>query len=184
MKGNDVAMFIDNLNDYIINLVLNGETVVRAKRKLPVDARQGKVGEAVEVEIYGTVGTVKTVKTVKVDEEGNPDWIITKSNGKKSILCHEAFTAFYDKVLDEVYGKDKLQLLVYCNKTVEFIPLWGGNFTVEKDGTFTIEKGGYFTINGYNDVAGIQPDAFKETYEVVSSSSKDKLEVIKILGGM
>lgn len=176
MKGNDVAMFIDNLNEYIINLVLNGETVVRAKRKLSVDARQGKVGEAVEVEIYGTVGTVKTVKTVEVDEEGNPDWILTKSNGKKSILCHKAATAFYDKVLEEVYGKDKLQFIVCCNKMVEFVPSQGE--------VFTIEKGDYFTINSHGDIAGIQSNDFKEMYEVISNSNKDKLEVIKILGGM
>ena len=169
MEDNNTAMFIDNLNDYVLDLVLNGESVVRAKKNVLVKARQGKVGEIVETEID------KTTNTVKVDEKGNPDWIITSVGGEEYIVRNEVFTSTYDKFSEGMYIKNKLQLLVYCDKTVEFVPSWGG--------TFTVEKGGYFTINGYNDIAGIQSNAFKETYEVISSSDEDRLEVIEILGG-
>lgn len=169
MEDNNAAMFIENLNDYVLDLVRNGETVVRARKNVLVKARQGKVGEIVETEID------KTVNTVKVDEKGNPDWIITSVGGEEYIVRNEVFTSIYDKFSEGMYIKNKLQLLVYCNKTVEFVPSWGG--------TFTVEKGGYFTINGYNDIAGIQSNAFKETYEVISSSDEDRLEVIEILGG-
>lgn len=169
MEDNNAAMFIDNLNDYVLDLVLNGESVVRAKKNVLVKARQGKVGEIVETEID------KTTNTVKVDEKGNPDWIITSIGGEEYIVRNEVFTSTYDKFSEGMYIKNKLQLLVYCNKTVEFVPSWGG--------TFTVEKGGYFTINGHNDIAGIQSNAFKETYEVVSNSNEDRLEVIKILEG-
>ena len=46
-----------------------------------------------------------------------------------------------------------------------------------------MESGGYFTVNGYNFVAGIQSEAFKQTYETVSNSDEDRQEVMDILSG-
>lgn len=168
-EDNETFLVVDDINDYVLDLVLNDGDVVRARKSAPVRARQGKLGEIVETEID------KTVNTVKADEEGNLDWIVTNPGGEEYVVSNKVFTSTYDEVSEGLYVKNKQQLLVYCSETVVFTPTWGGNFTVE--------KGGYFTINGKDDIAGIQPEAFKETYEVVSHSNEDKLEVILTLAG-
>lgn len=162
-------MFIENISEYVLGLVISGESVIRGRKISPVEARIGTVGEVVETIID------KTVNTVKVDEEGNPDWIITNKGGEEYIISHKVFISTYSPVSGKkgIYIKNSTQLLVSCKETVEFVPSWGG--------TFTVEKGGYFTVNGHNKIAGIQPNAFSQTYEIISSSEKDRTDVIDIL---
>ena len=87
------------------------------------------------------------------------------------------FTNIYEEVQgsEGCYRKKAIQLLTPCTETVEFVPAWGG--------TFTVEAGGYLSISGYKDIAGIQGDVFDATYEVISESVKDAAEAIHILSG-
>lgn len=83
------------------------------------------------------------------------------------------FQETYEQYEGSRYRKKVLQLLVQCTETTEFTPPWGGSFTVN--------AGGYFTINGYNDIAGIQEEAFSQTYDIVSESQSDIQDAINIL---
>lgn len=160
---------IDNINDYVINLIENGADVISGKKTAVVQARQGHVGEVITTDID------KTKNTVTLDDKTDkPGWIVTNPDGEEYIVRDSKFSEIYEPAEKPgEYSKKAIQLLVPCNETVEFTPTWGGSFTVE--------AGGYFTINGYNDIAGIQKDAFAQTYKVVSQSEKDVDKALSIL---
>ena len=163
------SMHVDNINDYVLDLVQNGVTVYSGKKIVTVHAEQGIIGDVITTDID------KTENTVGVDEFGNPDWVITNPGGEKYVVKDKVFKDTYERAGDEpgVYSKKALQLLVPCEKSVEFTPSWGGSFTVE--------KGGYFTINDYNDIAGVQKKAFEQTYEIVSQSYDDVKKAFSVL---
>ena len=163
------VMHVDNINDYVLDLVQNGAKVYSGKKTATVHAEQGVIGDVITTDID------KTENTVGVDEFGNPDWVITNSGGEKYVVKDKVFKDTYEQAGDEpgVYSKKALQLLVPCEKSVEFTPPWGGSFTVE--------KGGYFTVNGYNDIAGVQKEAFEQTYKIVSQSYDDVKKAFSVL---
>ena len=160
---------IENINDYVRNLIENGAEVISAKKTAVVQARQGTVGEVVTTDID------KTTNIVKLDDEtGKPGWVVTNPGGEEYVISDSKFSELYEETdKPGKYAKKAIQLLVPCEKTVEFEPLWGGSFTVE--------AGGYFTINGYQDIAGIQKDVFEQTYVIVSQSQKDVDKALNIL---
>lgn len=160
---------IENINDYVRNLIENGVEVISAKKTAIVQARQGTVGEVVTTDID------KTTNVVKLDDEtGRPGWVVTNPGGEEYVLSDSKFSELYEETdKPGEYAKKAIQLLVPCEKTVEFEPSWGGSFT--------IEAGGYFTIDGYQDIAGIQKDVFKQTYGIVSHSQKDVDKALSIL---
>ena len=160
---------IENINDYVRNLIENGAEVISAKKTAVVQARQGTVGEVVTTDID------KTTNVVKLDDEtGRPGWVVTNPGGAAYIISDSKFSELYEETNKPgEYAKKAIQLLVSCEKTVEFEPSWGGSFT--------IEAGGYFTINGYQKIAGIQKDAFEQTYVIVSQSQKDVDKALNIL---
>ena len=163
------VMHVDNINDYVLDLVQNGAKVYSGKKTATVHAEQGIIGDVITTDID------KTENTVGVDEFGNPDWVITNPGGEKYVVKDKVFKDTYEQAGDEpgVYSKKALQLLVPCEKSVEFTPSWGGSFTVE--------KGGYFTINDYNKIAGVQKEAFEQTYEIVSQSYDDVKKAFSVL---
>lgn len=163
------VMHVDNINDYVLDLVQNGAKVYSGKKTATVHAEQGVIGDVITTDID------KTENTVGVDEFGNSDWVITNPGGEKYVVKDKVFKDTYEQAGDEpgVYSKKALQLLVPCEKSVEFTPSWGGSFTVE--------KGGYFTINDYNDIAGVKKEAFEQTYEIVSQSYDDVKKAFSVL---
>ena len=160
---------IKNINDYVRNLIENGAEVISAKKTAVIQARQGTVGEVVTTDID------KTTNVVKLDDEtGRPGWVVTNPGGEEYIISDSKFSELYEAAdKPGEYAKKAIQLLVPCEKTVEFEPSWGGSFT--------IEAGGYFTINGYQEIAGIQKDAFEQTYIIISQSQKDVDKALCIL---
>lgn len=160
---------IDNINDYVLDLVKNGAPVITGKKTATVQAEQGTPGQVITTEID------KTTNTVKVDENGNPDWVVTNPGGERYVVTHDKFTKLYEAEPDKPgeFSKKATQMLVPCNETVEFTPSWGGSFTVE--------KGGYFTINGHNDIAGIQKEAFDQTYRILSQDDADRARALSTL---
>lgn len=153
-------LHIENIQDFVLGAICAGAPVIKCKKLASVYARRGIVGEKIVTDID------KTENTVGLDlSTGKPDWVITNPGGEKYIVCDSVFTKSYEQVGTEsgVYRKKAMQLLVPCSQTVEFVPAWGG--------TFTVENGGYFTLNGPNDIAGIQKGAFDETYEIVADNT-------------
>ena len=69
-------MFVENINDYVLDLVKGGESVIRTRKTATVKARKGIAGEVIETEID------KTLNTVKADEEGCADWVVTSKGGE------------------------------------------------------------------------------------------------------
>ena len=163
------TIHIKNINDYVRNLIENGAEVISAKKTAVVQARQGTVGEVVTTDID------KTTNIVKLDDEtGRPGWVVTNPGGEEYVISDSKFSELYEATdKPGEYAKKAIQLLVSCEKTVEFEPSWGGSFI--------IEAGGYFTINGYQKIAGIQKDAFEQTYVIVSQSQKDVDKALSIL---
>lgn len=165
-----MAKHVSNINDYVLELIEDGADVLAGKKTAAIQARQGKVGEIVKTDID------KTENKVKLDEKtGKPGWIVTNPGGEEYIVDDSVFTSTYEPTGNKPgeYSKSAIQLLVPCTESVEFEPAWGGSFTVE--------AGGYFTINGYNDIAGVQKDAFAQTYKIVSQSERDVDKALSIL---
>lgn len=164
---------VANIRDFVLGAISAGAPVIKCKKHASVHARQGVVGERIVTDVD------KTENIVGVDEvTGQPDWVVTNPGGEWYVIKDSAFAEYYEPVTpdSDMYRKKVLQLLVPCGETVEFVPAWGG--------TFTIEAGGYFTLNGINDIAGIQKDAFETTYEIVANNTEGlKEEAIQLLFG-
>lgn len=166
------AKHIEDINEYVLNQIKAGASVLACKKTALVKARQVVLGEVIKTDID------KTENTVKEDPKtGNPIWVVTNPGGEEYLVEDSVFTNIYEEVQgnEGCYRKKAIQLLTPCIETVEFVPAWGG--------TFTIEKGGYLTINSYKDIAGVHSDIFYATYEVVSSSEKEVAEALRILSG-
>ena len=166
------AKHVEDINEYVLNQIKGGATVLACRKTALVKARRGVLGEVIKTDID------KTENTVKPDPKtGNLSWVITNPGGEEYIVEDSVFTNIYEAVEGEEgrYRKKAIQLLTPCTETVEFVPSWGG--------TFTVEAGGYLAVNGYKDIAGIQSNAFNTTYEVISKSDKEVEEAIRILSG-
>ena len=160
---------IENINDYVRNLIENNAEVISAKKTAVVQERQGTVGEVVTTDIDKTTNVV-----IQDDETGRPGWVVSNPGGTEYIISDSKFSELYEETdKPGEYAKKAIQLLVPCEKTVEFEPSWGGSFTVE--------AGGYFTINDYQKIAGIQKDVFEQTQVIVSQSQKDVDKALSIL---
>lgn len=159
---------IENIQDFVLGLIIAGAPVVRGKKVTTVKAYRGTPGEVISTAIDATKNVVS------IDEKTNKaGWVVTNPGGEKYIIKDSTFNEYYEKVSEGVYRKKVTQLLVPCSVTVEFVPSWGG--------TFTVEAGGYFTLNGPHDIAGIQSDAFEETYEIIDDGANLKEEALRLL---
>ena len=160
---------IPDVVDYIHNLITQGASVLRCKKITPVRAVPGKVG----IVVFNSLDNHSS--KVGTDVFGNPDWVITSLGGEQYVVHHKVFINNY-KLVDKVtnsYVKCTPQLVVQCNEDVSF-ELNDGN-------KFILRNGGYFTLNAFDDIAGIQKEAFESTYKVISRNEADKDEALSIL---
>ena len=116
------AKHVEDINEYVLNQIKGGATVLACRKTALVKARRGVLGEVIKTDID------KTENTVKPDPKtGNLSWVITNPGGEEYIVEDSVFTNIYEAVEGEEgrYRKKAIQLLTPCTGTVEFVPSWG-----------------------------------------------------------
>lgn len=146
---------IDNVKDYVLSL--NKKAYYYAKFA-NIQAVQGKVGEK-----FATVmknGLVETTNVVGTDEKtGKPDWIVTNPSGEKYLVKDSVMQKKYEVLdVDNNMFKPKgaPSLFVQIDEDVSFTAPWGE--------VMNIVAGGYLNVTNLDDIYGIQPQEFAETY--------------------
>ncbi len=156
-------MRIENMQKYVYEKLAEGAEPKFYKKYARVEAEKGVPGEKITTIMKDGHVEVSDV-AVKVDENGNPDWIVTNPDGERYAVPHAKFIKRYELEA----GKDGKHApigapieAIQVPEEISFDVPWG------KDGApveMTIKAGGYLNITDLSDIYGIQEEEFKNTY--------------------
>ncbi len=156
-------MRVENMKQYVFDQLAKGVNPRFYKKFARVEAEQGVPGQKITTIMKDGHVEVSDV-VVKVDENGNPDWIVTNPTGEKYAVPHKKFVKRYDIEA----GKDGKHApkgsaieAIQIDEEISFDVPWGENGAPVE---MTIKKGGYLNITDLGDIYGIQEEEFKKTY--------------------
>ncbi len=156
---------IENIADYVAEALRNGTAEISEVAKFArITAVQGVEGQEVVTTMAN--GLEETRNTVTLDPTtGEPGWIVTNPGGEQYIVADSTFKKKYeiDPQNPEVYKpKGGPVLTMKLDEAVAFDAPWGGEMR--------IEAGGSLVLSGPNDIYGIQPQEFADTYRETETS--------------
>ena len=156
-------MRIENMQKYVYDKLAEGATPKFYKKYARVEAVKGVPGEKITTVMKDGHVEVSDV-AVNVDENGNPDWIVTNPDGEKYAVPHKKFIKKYELEI----GKDGKHApigapieAIQVPEEISFDVPWGENGAPVE---MTIKAGGYLNITNLGDIYGIQEEEFNNTY--------------------
>lgn len=163
-------MKISNIASYANEKIKNGEMIPAEFRKSArIKAQRGVVGE--EIVTIMKNGKVETRNTVKADATtGNPDWTVTNPSGERYVVDDLTFKDKYEVDPEnpaQYRPKGAPVICVAVSEAVTFVAPWGSEMN--------IDAGGVLVLNKRNDIYGIQPEEFAETYKRTGLSEAEAL---------
>lgn len=156
-------MRVKNMPKYVYKKIEQGATPRFYKKYARVKAEKGVPGEKLTTVMKdGHVEVANVVVTI--DQNGNPDWIVTNPDGERYVVKHQKFIKNYE--LEE--GKDGKHApigapieAIQIPDEISFDVPWGENGAPVE---MTIKAGGYLNITDFSDIYGIQEEEFNNTY--------------------
>ncbi len=154
--------------DYILQGLTNGTLCAFSCAKMSaVTAHVGTVGETVHTVMKN--GLEETVNRVSADSQtGHPDWIVTNPNGERYVISDAVFREKYvadPDTADRFIAAGKAVTGVRTNENICFTAPWGE--------MQYIAAGGVLIVNGKDDIYGIQPEEFAQTYRILPEQPAD-----------
>ena len=150
---------IDNIKEYVNEIISDPTRVIHAKKTQCVLARRGIIGETVN---SYTNGILETTNKVGFGKDGEIDWVLTKLDNKDTswVVSNDFFINNYDLKNDNVYiPKGTINTFIKVDENISFYAPWGEEM-------FLI-KGGFLKITNLNDITGIQENDFFDTYTIL-----------------
>ena len=137
--------------EFAQSLIANGAVINWYAKFARITARPGIVGEEI---VTNTSEGIETKNTI--EEEG--DMVVTNPDGEEYIIKSAIFTKRYEAT--EVPGvykpKGGPQQFIQIEEPISFIAPWGQEMNIAADG--------YLNVTNPDDLYGIQPQEFAETY--------------------
>ncbi len=123
-----------------------------------------KVPEGTVVETIMADGHVETEKTAGK----NGGYKVTNPSGEQYLVDPAKFESRYDQVGENTFApKFDPVRVVSLSESVSFIAPWGEEMRIKSGGVLV--KG-----SGDNDIYGIQPEEFSQTYSIISQQGAPK----------
>ena len=165
-----------------VELKLNSETIIEAKKIGNTIAIQGLVGQEVislEIDKDGNEYIERTSKVSLDPKTKEPGWILTKTgidnkpvvnkygHYNQYIVSDGEFKTMYEPSVDgpNLYKKSKIEKFIQTEENIAFETKYGEMF---------ISKGGYIKVSDLNRISGISEQSFKDTYIIVNPAVKTK----------
>jgi thiamine biosynthesis protein ThiC len=148
-----------NIDEYLKKELDKGRiNLIYVQKIKPIFARPGIPGEIIKTKTNN--GITESRNTVDVDENGQPEWVITNSTMEQY--------AVPIKKLYSNYYQDLSRKNMFIPKGVPIIAAQVFENLVFKhnDMDMFLKSEGYIMINSYDDIYAIQKEVFNETYKV------------------
>lgn len=145
---------LDDVRGFVDSELSNGCEIEHAKKTASVTAHVGTEGEVIVTSQDGTTNVVGI-------HDGLLDYVVQNAGDASPYVVHaKDFNAKYSHADGDVYQSNAAPVNVLkLRQDVRFSAPWGEEMSVK--------AGGYLVIGEGNDIYGIDPDSFKNTYEIL-----------------
>lgn len=156
---------IENIKDYARQLGASGAEAHMYAKFARIRAVQGVAGQEVVTKMKN--GLEETKNVVELDSETKqPGWIVTNPAGEQYIIPDKTFRKKYEMETPDGVFKPKggVQWFTQVQEDISFKAPWGEQMN--------IKAGGYLNITNPDDIYGIQPEEFEQTYARCDENGK------------
>lgn len=176
VRNNDTFKMVNNMKEYVNNLLLHGEPTFVATKKgdARVVARPGVVGE--QIVTYTKDGNGNRCETISTIKEGM--WVVTMANenGKPIPIDNEGHFNTYTNTAEEfkkyqptdipgVYKQiPEERLFMEVHENIQFMAPWG---SMEN-----LKAGGVVNVTNMDKIYGIARYEFDTTHDIVDKTKE------------
>jgi hypothetical protein len=148
-----------NIDEYIRRELDRGRiNLIYVQKIKPIFARPGIPGEIIKTKTNN--GITESRNIVDVDEDGQPEWVITNSTMEQYAIPIKKLCSNYYQDLD------KQNMFIPKGIPIIAAQVFENLVFKHNDIDMFLKSGGYIMINSYDDIYVIQKEVFNETYKL------------------